>query len=84
MLATFTLSKDNSPTPEEMRQKSREYMLMKPNKYSFSDGRNLQGGRQQQKSMWYKPKNDVDQRRSCANCRSADHHLAITPPTNKR
>ena len=33
MLATYyTLSKDNAPTPEEMRQKSREYMLMKPKK----------------------------------------------------
>ena len=31
MLATYyTLSKDNAPVPEEMRQKSREYMLMKP------------------------------------------------------
>ena len=31
MLATYyTLSKDNAPTLEEMRQKSREYMLMKP------------------------------------------------------
>ena len=29
MLATYyTLSKDNAPTPEEMRQKSRDYMLM--------------------------------------------------------
>ena len=35
MLATYyTLSKDSAPTPEEMRQKSREYMLMKPKKYS--------------------------------------------------
>ena len=34
MLATYyTLSKDNAPTPEEMRQKSREYMLMKSKKY---------------------------------------------------
>ena len=33
MRATYyTLSKDNAPTPEEMRQKSREYMLMKPKK----------------------------------------------------
>ena len=46
MLATFdTLSKDNAPTPEEMRQKSREYMLMKPKKYSYSEGRNMQGGK---------------------------------------
>ena len=37
MLATYyTLSKDSAPTPEEMRQKSREYMLMKPKKYSYS------------------------------------------------
>ena len=37
MLATYyTLSKDSAPTPEEMRQKSREYMLMKPKKYSHT------------------------------------------------
>ena len=45
MLATYyTLSKDSAPTPEEMRQKSREYMLMKPKKYLYSDNRNTQGG----------------------------------------
>ena len=44
-LATYyTLSKDNAPTPEEMRQKSREYMLMKPKKYSYPENRNMQGG----------------------------------------
>ena len=49
MLATYyTLSKDNAPTPEEMRQKSREYMLMKPKKYPYSEGRNMQGGGQPQ------------------------------------
>ena len=33
MLVTYyTLSKENAPTPEEMRQTSREYMLMKPKK----------------------------------------------------
>ena len=42
------LSKDNAPTPEEMRQKSREY----------------------------KPRDDMDKRRSCANCGSADFHVA--------
>ena len=36
MLATYyTLSKDNAPTPEEMRQQSRELILMKPKKYSY-------------------------------------------------
>ena len=53
MLATYyTLSKDNAPTPEEMRQKSREYMLMKPKKYTYSDNRNMQGGSQPQRSSW--------------------------------
>ena len=47
-LATYyTLSKDNAPTPEQMRQKSRENMLMKLKKNSFSDNRNLQGGSQE-------------------------------------
>ena len=45
MLATYyTLSKDSAPTPEEIRQKSREYILMKPKKYSYSVNRNMQGG----------------------------------------
>ena len=77
MLATYyTLSKDSAPTPEEMRQKSREYMLMKPKKYSYSDNRNTQGVSQPQRSSWYKPRDDMDKRRSCANCGSADHHVA--------
>ena len=38
-----TLSKDIWPIPEEMRQSSSEYMLMKPKKYSFSENRNMQG-----------------------------------------
>ena len=59
-----------------MRQKSREYMLMKPKKYSYSDNRNMQGGSQPQRSSWYKPRDDMDKRRSCANCGSADQHVA--------
>ena len=77
MLATYYTSlKDSAPTPEEMRQKSREYMLMKPKKYSYSGNRNTQGGSQPQRSLWYKPRDDMDKRRSCANCGSADHHVA--------
>ena len=77
MLATYyTLSKDSAPTPEEMRQKSREYMLMKPKKNSYSDNRNGQGASQPQRSSWYKSRDDMDNRRSCANCGSADHHVA--------
>ena len=77
MLATYyKLSKDSPPTPEEMRKKSRENMLMKPKKYSYSDNRNMQGGSQSQRSLWYKPRDDMDKRRSFANCGSADHHVA--------
>ena len=68
LAAYYTLSKDSAPTPEEMRQKSREYMLMKPKKYSSLDNRNVQGGNQPQRSSWYKPRDDMDKRRSCANC----------------
>ena len=50
MMATYhTLSKDDAPTPEKMRQKSREYMLMKPKKGSYSEGMNMQGGSQPQR-----------------------------------
>ena len=84
MLAVYyTLSKDSAPTPEEMRQKSREYMLMKPKKYSCSDNRNVQGGSQPQRSSWYKPRDDMDKRRSCANCGSEDHHVATARLINK-
>ena len=72
----YTLSKENVPTPEEMRQKSREYMLMKPKKYSYSENRNMQEGSQPQRSSWYKPRDDMVKRRSCTNCGSADHHVA--------
>ena len=76
ILATYyTLSKDTAPIPEEMRQKSREYMLMKPKKYSYSEGRKMHGGSQPQRLSWYKPIHDMNKRRSCANCGSADHHV---------
>ena len=77
MLATYyTLSTDSAPTPEEMRQKSREYKLRKPKKHSYSDNRNMQGRSQPQRSSWYKPRDDIGKRRTCANCGSADHHAA--------
>ena len=36
----------------------------------------MQGGSQPQRSSWYKPRDDMDKRRSCTNCGSADHHVA--------
>ena len=61
---------NNAPTPEEMRPKSRKYMLMKPKKYSYSENRNMQWDIQPQRSTWYKPRDDMDKRSSCANCGS--------------
>ena len=76
LAAYYTQSKDNAATPEEMRQKSREYMLMKAKKYSYQLNMNMQGGSQPQRSSWYKPRDDMDKHKSCANCGSADHHVA--------
>ena len=36
----------------------------------------MQGGSQQQRSPWYRPRDDMDKRRSSANCGSVDHHVA--------
>ena len=49
---------------------------MKPKKSLYPENRNMQGGSQPQRSSWYKPKDDIYKRRSCANCGSADHHVA--------
>ena len=38
--------------------------------YSYSDGSNMQ------RSSWCKPRDDMDKRRSCTDCGSADHHVA--------
>ena len=49
----FTRSLDQVPTPDDLRMKSREYLLIKP-----------------------RAQNDMDERRSCANCGSMDHHVS--------
>ena len=49
---------------------------MKPKKYSYPEKRKMQGGSQPLRSSWYKPRDDMDKRRSCAKCGSADHHVA--------
>ena len=43
----------------------------------------MQGENQLQRSSWYKPRDDMDKRKSCANCGSADHHVADCT-TNKQ
>ena len=76
----------NAPTTEELGLKLKEYHFLKPpmrsgyykNKYdSFNNGHTNQG------NNWYKPRDDIDKRRSCANCSSTDHHL-LTCSTYKQ
>ena len=43
----------------------------------------MQGRSQPQRSSWYKRRDDMDKLRSCANCGSADHHVADCT-TNKQ
>ena len=79
MLAThFTLSLDQVSTPDDLRMKSREYLLIEPraqNRYSNFDKNS--GTNTGANSSWYKPRDDMDKSRSCANCGSMDHHVSV-------
>ena len=72
MLAThYTLLSTNAPTPEELRLKSKEYLLLKPpsrSGYYKNNYGNFNNGPANQGNNWYKPRDDMDKRRSCANC----------------
>ena len=78
MLAThFTLSLDQVPTPDDLRMKSREYLLIKPRAQNcYSNYGNYSGTNTGASSNWYKPRDDMDKRRSCANCGSMEHHVS--------
>ena len=75
MLVThYTPLSTNAPTPE--------YLLLKPpsrsgyykNNYGiFTKGPANQG------NNWYKPRDEINKRRSCANCSSRDHHVSACP-----
>ena len=76
MLAThYTPLSTNAPTPEELRLKSKEYLLLKPPSRSGYYG-NFNNGPENQGNNWYKPRDDMEKRRSCANCSSTDHHVS--------
>ena len=83
MLAThYTPLSTNAPTPEELRLKSKEYLLLKPlsrSGYYKNNYGNFNNGPANQGNIWYKPRDDMDKRRSCANCSSTDHHLSACP-----
>ena len=78
MLAThFTLSLDQVPTPDDLRMKSREYLHIKPRAQNrYINYGNYSGTNTGANSSWYKPRDDMDKRRSCANCGSTDHHVS--------
>ena len=40
---------------------------------------NFKNGPANQGNNWYKPRGDMDKRRSCANCSSTDHHVSACP-----
>ena len=80
MLATYyTPPSTNAPTPEELRLKSKDFLLLKPpsrSRYYKNNYGKLNNGPANQGNNWYKPRDDMDKRRSCANCSSADHHVS--------
>ena len=78
MLAThFTLSLNQVATPDDLRMKSREYLLIKPRAQNrYSKYGNYSGTNTSANSSWYKPRDDMDKRRSCANCGSMDDHVS--------
>ena len=83
MLAThYTPLSTNAPTSEELRLKSNEYFLLKPpsrSGYYKNNYGNFNNGPANQRNNWYKPRDDMDKRRSCANCSSTDHHVSACP-----
>ena len=87
MLAThYTPLSTNAPTPEELRLKSKEYLLLKPpsrSGYCKNNYGNFNNGPVNQGNNWYKPRDDMDKRRSCANCSSTDHHVSACPTYKK-
>ena len=78
MLAThFSLSLDQVPTPNDLRMKSHEYLLIKPRAQNrYSNYGNYSVTNTGANSSWYKPRDDMDKRRSCANCGSMNHHVS--------
>ena len=83
MLAThYTPLSTKASTPEELRLKSNEYLLLKPpsrsGNYKNNYG-NFNNGPANQGNNWYKPRDDMDKRRSCANCSLTDHHVPACP-----
>ena len=82
-LAThYTTLSTNAPTPEEVRLKSKEYLLLRPasrSGYYKNNYGNFNNGPANPGNNWYKPRDGMDKKRSCANCSSTDHHESACP-----
>ena len=44
---------------------------------------NFNNGPANQGNIWYKPRDDMDKTRSCANCSSTDDHVSACPTYNQ-
>ena len=78
----YTPLSTNALTPEELRLKSKEHLLLKPSSrsgYYKNNYGNFNNGPANQGNNLYKPRDDMDKRRSCANCSSTDHHKSACP-----
>ena len=72
----------NAPTPEELIFKSKEFILLKPpsgSGYYKNNYGDFNNGLANQGNNWYKPRDDMDKRRSRANCSLTDHHVSACP-----
>ena len=78
MLAThFALSADFVPGLDDLRMKSREYFLIKPREQNrYSNYGNYSGTNSRMNSSWYRPHDDMDKKRSFANCSLLGHHFS--------
>ena len=88
MLAThYTPLSTNVPTPEELRLKSKEYLLLKPpsrSGYYKNNYGNINNGPANQGNNWYKPRDDMDKRRSCGfDKRRSDTNLQTGHESNR-
>ena len=78
----YTPLSTNAPTTEELRLKSKEYMLLKPpmrSDYYKNNYGNFNNGPTNQGNNWYTPRDDMDTRRSFVNYSSTDHHVSACP-----
>ena len=77
MLAThFTLSADSFSTPDGVRMKSREYLLITLGAQNcYSSYGNYSGMNTGTIFGLYKPRDDMNKSRTGANCGSLKHHV---------